>query len=67
VYSIPDYALRFAAHCRSRLKYLETGANDVARGAAAASSARVWIRFAPHEARANVTRKCIAKPAQSAA
>jgi hypothetical protein len=67
VYSIPDYALRFAAHCRSRLKYLEANVPDAARVAAAAGSARIWIRFAPHEARANLKEKCIAQRARDAA
>ena len=36
MYSIPAYALRFSAHCRSRLKYLDAGAHDAARGSSVA-------------------------------
>jgi hypothetical protein len=64
VYSTPDYSLRFAAHCRSRLKYLEGSALHVARGPAVAGSPRFWIRFAPHEPRASLTGKCATHRAQ---
>ena len=48
MYSIPVYSLRFAAHCRSRLRLTE--------GTAVAdrdmqTAPRFWIRFAHHTAR----------------
>jgi hypothetical protein len=43
VYSIPVYALRFAAHCRSRLRFAELQQTDVTR--APVGSAKVWIRL----------------------
>ncbi|MEO8019342.1 MAG: hypothetical protein ABI769_16145 [Pseudomonadota bacterium] len=51
MYSIPVYALRFAAHCRSRLRYSELAAKEVPR-APAPGATRFWIRFASHGRRA---------------
>jgi hypothetical protein len=57
VYSIPVYALRFAAHCRWRLR-MEAAAHDGARGTASAGASRFWIRCAPRRARTSLTGKC---------
>ncbi len=57
MYSIPVYALRFAAHCRSRLKYTEAGVSGGVHGAMAGAS-RFWARIAAHESRASLTGKC---------
>jgi len=58
VYSIPVYALRFAAHCRARLRYSELTAAENSRGATLAGAPRFWIRFAPHPARVGLAGRC---------
>jgi len=60
VYSIPAYALRFAAHCRSRLKLSElasTESNRVAVGAA-----KFWTRIATQPAHARQDVDCATLP-----
>ena len=63
VYSIPVYALRFAAHCRSRLRYM--GPQDARAQPGARFVSRFWIRLATHEARASLTGKCATQRAGS--
>jgi hypothetical protein len=65
VYSIPAYALRFSAHCRSRLKYLDA-AHDEARGSTVAGPARLWIRFTPHDRRAILAARCAKRRVEGA-
>ena len=58
MYSIPVYALRFAAHCRSRLRFAELSADETARSSAVSGVSRIWIRSAPHPARAGLAGRC---------
>jgi len=65
VYSIPVYALRFAAHCRSRLRFTEAAARECVRSDAADAS-RFWIRFAARDSRAGLAGRCAAHGVRSA-
>jgi len=64
VYSIPAYALRFAAHCRSRLRLTEPSLADHSRTTA---PSRTWIRHALDPAHVRRIAECAAKPARGAA
>ena len=56
MYSIPVYSLRFAAHCRSRLKLPGAGAQEAASSSYV--TPRFWIRTASHPAHAPRDPRC---------